>query len=60
MRGAFSRAAENGKAFVREQQVGGSMLVLFAADGTRRGVLQSVVDDRELRRALNDAFGLTP
>jgi hypothetical protein len=47
-----------GKAFMQQQQIGGSALLLFDPDGTRRGVLMSVPDAQTLRVALDNAFGL--
>jgi hypothetical protein len=47
-----------GKAFMQQQQIGGSALLLFDPDGTRRGVLMSVPDEQTLRVALDNAFGL--
>lgn len=49
-----------GRAFMEQQQIGGSALLLFDPDGTRRGVLVSVRDEQTLRAALGNAFGLNP
>jgi hypothetical protein len=43
---------------MQQQQIGGSALLLFDPDGTRRGVLMSVPDEQTLRVALDNAFGL--
>ena len=48
-----------GKAFMEREQIGGSALLLFDPDGTRRGVLISVRDEQTLRAALDNAFGLS-
>ncbi len=50
--------SDNGKAFVREQQAGDSILVFFGPDGTRRGALQRIKDEKGLRLAIDAAFGL--
>lgn len=50
--------SDNGKAFVREQQAGDSILVFFGPDGTRRGALQRIKDEKGLRLAIDTAFGL--
>jgi hypothetical protein len=47
-----------GKALMEREQIGGSTLLLFDPDGTRRGVLVSVRDERTLRAALDNAYGL--
>jgi hypothetical protein len=47
-----------GKSFMEREQIGGSTLLLFDPDGTRRGVLVSVRDEQTLRAALDNAFGL--
>jgi hypothetical protein len=49
---------EMGQAFMEHEQIGGSALLLFDPDGTRRGVLVSVRDEQTLRAALDNAFGL--
>lgn len=49
-----------GRAFMEQQQIGGSALLLFDPDGVRRGVLISVRDEQTLRAALDNAFGLGP
>jgi len=49
---------EAGKSFMEHEQIGGSALLLFDPDGTRRGVLMSVRDEQTLRAALDNAFGL--
>lgn len=48
-----------GRAFTEQQQIGGSALLLFDPDGTRRGVLVSVRDESTLRAALDNAFGFS-
>lgn len=50
---------EMGQIFMEHEQVGGSILVLFDPDGTRRGVLVSVRDEQTLRAALDNAFGIS-
>jgi hypothetical protein len=51
--------SDTGKAFVRDQQVGESILVFFGPKGTRRGAVQRIKDEQDLRLALDAAFGLT-
>lgn len=50
---------EIGQAFMEHEQIGGSALLLFDPDGTRRGVLISVPDELTLRAALDNAFGIS-
>jgi hypothetical protein len=50
--------ADPGKAFVREQQVGDSVLVFYGPDGKRRGAVQRIKNEAELRMALDTAFDL--
>ena len=44
---------DQGKLFLRQQQLGETGLVLFAADGTRVGILGPRLDERQLRAALS-------
>jgi hypothetical protein len=48
---------DNGKAFMRTQQVGAAVLLLFGPDGTRHGVLSGPLDKAGLRAALDAAYG---
>lgn len=48
---------EQGKAFMRQQQVGGGLLLLFGPDGVRRGTLVGVHEEQALRAAFDNAFG---
>ena len=48
---------ENGKAFMRTQQVGAAALLLFGPDGARHGVLPGPLDKEGLRAALDAAYG---
>ena len=50
--------SDSGKAFVREQRPGDSILVFFGPKGTRRGAINRIKDEKELRQALDAAFGL--
>jgi hypothetical protein len=43
---------DQGKSFMRQQQLGDIALVLFAADGTRVSVVDPGLDERQLRAAL--------
>ena len=43
---------DQGRSFMRQQQLGDIALVLFAADGTRVGVVDPSLDERQLRAAL--------
>ena len=45
---------DQGKLFMRQQQLGEIGLVLFAADGTRVSVVDPRLDERQLRAALTD------
>lgn len=54
---AVDIGTREGEAFLRGQQVGASMLLLFGPDGERRGVLADIRNEQELRRALDKAFG---
>ena len=49
--------SDDGKAFVREQQTGDNILIFFGPDGARRGALKRVKDEKDLRLALDQAFG---
>lgn len=48
---------ENGKAFMRTQEVGAAVLLLFGPDGARHGVLPGPLDKEALRAALDAAYG---
>lgn len=49
-----------GKAFENQQQLDSSVLVFFSPDGTRLNVIDSHINETDLRIALNNAFKLTP
>lgn len=55
---AVDIGTREGEAFLRRQQVGASVLVLFGPGGERRGVLADIRNEQDLRRALDKAFGI--
>ena len=49
---------QQGQAFTRQQGVGSVVLILFGADGSRRGVLGANISEVKLRSALNAILSL--